>query len=256
MNSYEERQEKRRARFEGRAEAARAESDALAQRSLDMAEAIPFGQPIQVGHHSEHRDRRYRQRIGETMTKSVDALKKAEHYERKAASVGHGGISSDDPDAIAKLKAQADDLDKASEKMKACNKLIRKGDRAGLAKLGFSEPQIEELLKPDYMGRLGFPSFSMSNNRANAARIRKRIAQLEAAATQQDVEEEGKGYTYREDVAENRVMFIFDGKPSDEIRRVLKEHAFKWSPTRGAWVRHLNNGARYNAQCVRKILDA
>lgn len=255
MNAYERKIEARRARFEARAESARAESDALAQRSSEMAEAIPFGQPVQVGHHSEHRDRRFRQRIGDTMTKSVDALKKAEHYERKAASVGKGGISSDDPDAIAKLTAEAEALDKASETMKACNKLIKKADREGLAKLGFNEAQIEELMKPDYMGRLGFPAYALSNNRANASRIRKRIKELEAAAQRQDVEQEGKGYTYREDTEENRVMFIFDGKPDAETRSVLKSHGFKWSPSRGAWVRHLNNAGTYAAKEARKILD-
>lgn len=255
MNAYERKIEARRARFEARAESARAESDALAQRSSEMAEAIPFGQPVQVGHHSEHRDRRFRQRIGDTMTKSLDALKKAEHYERKAASVGKGGISSDDPDAIAKLTAEAEAWDAASEKMKACNKLIKKADREGLAKLGFNEAQIEELMKPDYMGRLGFPAYVLSNNRANASRIRKRIAELTAAAQRQDVEQEGKGYTYREDTEENRVMFIFDGKPDAETRSVLKSHAFKWSPSRGAWVRHLNNAGIYAAKEARKILD-
>jgi hypothetical protein len=255
MNAYERKIEARRARFEARAASARAESDTLAQRSSEMAEAIPFGQPVLVGHHSEHRDRRFRQRIGDTMTKSVDALKKAEHYERKAASVGKGGISSDDPDAIAKLTAEADALDKASETMKACNKLIKKADREGLAKLGFNEAQIEELMKPDYMGRLGFPAYALSNNRANASRIRKRIAELTAAAQRQDVEQEGKGYTYREDTTENRVMFIFDGKPKAETRTVLKSHGFKWSPSRGAWVRHLNNAGIYAAKEARMILD-
>lgn len=254
-NAYEARQEARRERFEARAESARAESDTLARRSSEMAEAIPFGQPVQVGHHSEHRDRRFRQRIGDTMTKSVDALKKAEHYERKAASVGNGGISSDDPDAIAKLTAEAEALDKASDKMKACNKLIKKADREGLAKLGFNEAQIDKLMEPDYMGRLGFPAYMLSNNRANASRIRKRIAQLEAAAQRQDVEQEGNGYTYREDTDENRVMFIFDGKPAEGTRNVLKRHGFRWSPSRGAWVRQLNNAGIYAAQCARKILD-
>lgn len=255
MNSYESKIAARRARYEARAKASHAESDQLASRAFQMSEAIPYGQPVQVGHHSEHRDRRFRQRMGETMTRAVDAQKKAEHYERKAASVGNGGISSDDPDAIEKLKAQAEEVDKASEKMKACNKLIKKGDRDGLAKLGFNEAQINELMKPDYMGRLGFPAYALSGNRANATRIRKRIAELEATAARDTVEKEGNGYTYREDPDENRVMFLFDGKPDDATRSVLKEHSFRWSPSRGAWVRNLNNAGIYNAKCVMQILD-
>ena len=64
------------------------------------------------------------------------------------------------------------------------------------------------------------------------------------------------GYTYREDVEENRVMFEFPGKPEDTVRTLLKQHSFKWSPTRGAWVRQLTNAARYAAAEVRKELDA
>ncbi|OUI86832.1 conjugal transfer protein TraC [Acetobacter persici] len=255
-NAYEARQEARRERLEARAAQARSESDSLAKRSSEMAERIPFGQPILVGHHSEGWDRRFRERIGHTMTRAVDAQKKAEYYENKAASVGRGGISSDDPDAIKKLQAELAELDKASETMKAYNKLIKKGDREGLAKqYGLNEDQIDKLMTKDYAGRIGIPAYMLSNNRANASRIRKRIAQLEAAAQRQDVEQEGKGYTYREDTDENRVMFIFDGKPAEETRNVLKRHGFRWSPSRGAWVRQLNDAGIYAAQCARKILD-
>ena len=62
-----------------------------------------------------------------------------------------------------------------------------------------------------------------------------------AAERNVTVEQEGDGYTYREDADENRAMFLFDDKPDAAIRAVLKRHAFKWSPTRGAWVRMLNN---------------
>ena len=76
-----------------------------------------------------------------------------------------------------------------------------------------------------------------------------------AAERNVTVEQEGDGYTYREDADENRVMFLFDGKPDAAIRAVLKRHAFKWSPTRGAWVRMLNNAGRYAAERVRHELE-
>jgi len=50
-------------------------------------------------------------------------------------------------------------------------------------------------------------------------------------------------------------MFIFDGKPEAEKRALLKSHAFKWSPSRNAWVRQLTGNARYAGQCVREALD-
>lgn len=86
-------------------------------------------------------------------------------------------------------------------------------------------------------------------------RIKGRIAQLKKSGEREDKEEEGKGYTYREDTAENRIMFIFDGKPVPAIRELLHDAAFRWSPSRGAWVRQLNNRALWMAVHPRKQLD-
>jgi len=255
MNTYEQKQAARRARYEDRAEKARAQSSATYQQARDMAEAIPFGQPILVGHHSEARDRRYRSRIHDTFGKSFELDSKAEHYEQKAKSVGTGGISSDDPEAIEKLRAELNAVRAAQEKMKAANRLIRKNDRDGLAELGFAAKQVEDLFTPDFAGRKGFPSYALTNNNANARRIEKRIKTLEAMRQRESIEREGDTYTYREDTEENRVMFFFDGKPDAETRAVLKRHAFKWSPSRGAWVRQLTNAGIWAGKQVREALD-
>lgn len=68
-----------------------------------MADCIPFGQPILVGHHSEGRDRNFRKRIHNTFGKSFQAQDKAKHYEQKAAAIENNrAIFSDDPQAIQK----------------------------------------------------------------------------------------------------------------------------------------------------------
>jgi len=64
------------------------------------------------------------------------------------------------------------------------------------------------------------------------------------------VEVETEGYTYREDVEENRVMFEFDGKPEQNVRDLLKRNAFNWSPSRSAWVRQLTNSGIYAGEMV------
>src|SRR3546814_8267897 len=91
-----------------------------------MGEAIPFGQPILVGHHSEGRDRNYRKRIHDTFGKAFDLQQKADHYVKKAAAVGDGGVSSDDPDALAKHMRQVEQLTAKQERMKKNNQVIRK----------------------------------------------------------------------------------------------------------------------------------
>lgn len=106
MNTYEAKQAARKARYEARAGQAQTQSDTVASQASRMADAIPMGQPILVGHHSERSDRRYRERISRGFEKSFELQKKAEHYANKAASVGKGGISSDDPAAVDKLQAK------------------------------------------------------------------------------------------------------------------------------------------------------
>jgi len=145
MNHYEAKQADRKARLEARAVQAEAQAATTYDRAKQMGEAIPFGQPILVGHHSEGRDRNYRQRIHNTYGKAFDLQKKADHYVKKAAAVGDGGVSSDDPDAIAKLMRQVEQLTAHQEHMKKINQMIRKhkgdseGQRRALVELGYSE---------------------------------------------------------------------------------------------------------------------
>jgi hypothetical protein len=262
MNAYEQKLVARKVKLEDRAAKARSESETTYQRARGMAAVIPFGQPILIGHHSEKRDRNFRNRIHDTYGKAFALQDKAAYYESKAASVGTGGISSDDPEAIIKLKEQLANVRASQETMKKANALLRKHRGDDVAQISaiaaldsFTEATARELVKPDCCGRIGFPSYALSNNNANARRIEQRIKELERMQERATVEHEGKGYTYREDTDENRAMFFFPGKPDEETRALLKRHAFKWSPSRDAWVRQLTNAAIYAAKLVRSQLD-
>ena len=123
MNSYEQKQEERRARLEAAADRANERSNAAYKRA-DMSEeatGIPFGQPVIVGHHSEKRHRAAIKRGDTAMRKSIEESDKAKELRGKAASVGTGGISSDDPDAIVKLKEKLAELEQSQSNMKAAN---------------------------------------------------------------------------------------------------------------------------------------
>src|SRR5688500_20121050 len=106
MNNYEAKQQARRERYAELAAKKQAESDALADRSLSLASVIPMGQPILIGHHSEKRHRNHLKRIDATMGRAVEAAGTADHYAQKAAAAGSGGISSDDPEAVVKLRSE------------------------------------------------------------------------------------------------------------------------------------------------------
>ena len=255
MNAYEQKQENRKQYYLEMAARKSSEASAAYNKAHQMAEVIPFGQPILVGHHSERSDRNYRNKISNTFDKAFETMKTVKYYEQKANSVGKSGISSDDPDAIKKLQKKLAGLEALQERMKAANKALRKNDVEALHTLGYSDSQISQLKKPDFCGRTGYPSYALTNNNANIHSTKERIANLEKMAIREPeiVEHEEKGYTYKEE--DNRCQFIFDGKPSEEVRNILKSNAFKWSPSRGAWVRQLTGNGKRAAERVESKLQ-
>lgn len=258
MNAYEAKQEARRERLERAAERARSRARAYYKRA-DMSEAatgIPFGQPILVGHHSERRHRRAIERADNAMRRSIAEDRRAADLAGRAASVGTGGISSDDPDAIEKLRAKLAKLEEQHEMEKQINAVIRKYAKHGtqaqiafLEPLGFNREQAKQLLQPDFAGRIGIPAYVGQNRNANMKRIRDRIAHLERAATREHKEiEYANGVKLVQNVEENRLQIIFPGKPDADTRKKLKSYGFRWSPMAGAWQRQLSNAAIYAAK--------
>ena len=257
QNHYEAKQAERKARYEARAAQASTASDMTYKRARSMASVIPFGQPIHIGHHSERSDRNYRGKIHNTFGKAFALADTAKHYADKAESVGTGGISSDDPDAVSKLSIQLVKMEEEQAMMKKVNALVRKKDVKGIEALGFSPEAAANLLTKDFAGRIGYPSYRLTNNNANIKRVKDRIAALQKLAERVSVEQAGAGYTYKEDTDENRVMFIFEGKPDEQTRKILKNNAFKWSPNREGkpWVRQLTNAGLWAGKQVREALN-
>ncbi|WP_189437887.1 hypothetical protein [Pseudovibrio japonicus] len=52
------------------------------------------------------------------------------------------------------------------------------------------------------------------------------------------------GLTVRENTGINRIQFLFDEEPSEEICRLLKSHAFRWSRYEDAWQRQISSTSR------------
>lgn len=259
MNAYELKIQAKRERFEALAVSNTAASNAAHAQAMKMASVIPFGQPVLVGHHSEKSDRGYRSKIHNTFGKAIALDDKAAHYKLKAASVGTGGISSDDPEAVQKLQREVDALESLQVKMKTTNKAIKQGktpesQTAALVALGYSEADALHLITPRF-GNIGYPSYRLTNNNANIRSKKARITELQARSILVDKVEECEAYTYREDTEDNRVCFEFDGKPAENIRDILKSNGFKWSPTRSAWIRQLNANGLWAAKQVKEQLN-
>jgi hypothetical protein len=128
--AYDDKIADKKMRYEEMAAKTQAESDRMAKQSHDMISAIPMGQPILVGHHSEMRDRRYRQRAWDKMDKAYQLSKKSDYYADKAGSVGTAGISSDDANAIAKLAQKYKSGVDSAEKRRIIDRVIDLHSRA------------------------------------------------------------------------------------------------------------------------------
>ena len=221
MIDYEARQQAKKERLKERAKEVRAQSDSRQDESRRLANQMEFGQPILVGHHSERRHRSDLEKARRNMDKAIALSRYANDLEARAEAVGTGGISSDDPEAVDKLERKLLEKQEAHAFMVAKNKDARE--------MGQPSP---------------FMAYQLSNSNNNIRSIKQRIEQLQRTASRPAAEPvTGDGWTMTEE--DNRIMFIFDGKPSEERRALLKANAFLWSPSRGAWVRKITPNARY-----------
>jgi hypothetical protein len=213
---------------------------------------IPMGQPILVGHHSEKRHRKDLARIDSGYRKGFEALKHAEECERRASTAeDNRAISSDDPEALEKLRAKLSRIETFRVRGVELNKAQRARDPiAALTALGVKDP--ERMLKAASEAVLDHKivaSYQLTNWSAEARRIKDRIQVLERrdAAPEAAPVEIGDIRIVEED---NRVQLHFPGKPAAEIRSALKSHGFRWSPLAGAWQRMASPDAWYWARHV------
>ena len=254
MNDFERRRQEKADRMRELAEKNRRKAEGLYDTARQMGEAIPFGQPILIGHHSEGRDRRYRAKIGAKYEKADEAQKKATYYAGRAAAIeDNKSIFSDDPQAGEKLTERIAILEKRRDLMRAANKCVRKKDLEGLMDLGFNERRATELMTvPDFCGRIGFADYELSNLGANIRRLKQRAQIVEARSKEETSEKELCGVRIVENCEDNRLQLFFPGKPSEKVRDHLKAMGFKWSHYNGAWQRHRSSSATWGGDdCAR-----
>lgn len=241
--NYEEHKTARIERIKAHAEKTRAEAEKTLEESNTLASMIPLGQPILIGHHSESRHRRDLERINNKTRKGIEGYKKAKNLERRAeAAQSNNSISSDDPQALSKLREKLSNLEANQELYKAINKVTRSkkldnaGRTAALKELGVNEAIKKGILYTDWVTE-GIPAYRLSNNNAEIRRIKKRIENLEKLEAQPIKEPVNIGdVTITDDTDENRIMMFFPGKPDEETRKDLKQNGFRWSPRTGAWM--------------------
>jgi hypothetical protein len=169
-------------------------------------------------------------------------------------------IYSNDELAVEKLQNKLSDHEELHAKMKAQNAYYRKH---GTMK-GYEGITDEEAAERDakikasmYWEQQPFPSYYLSSNNAEIKRIKARIESItklkaEAEKPTEDRYPQIDGVKVVENAEAMRIQLIFDGKPSEDVRAVLKSHGFRWSPSFGAWQRQLTENGKY---ATRKALE-
>ncbi len=252
-SDFEEKRQARKERYENLIAKNEAESESRFKAAKAIGDFIPMGQPILVGHHSEGRHRRDLERIDNNMRKSVEAVDKAKYYEARVEAIeNNNAISSDDPNALERLQEKLERLQSNQELMKKCNKITgsKKTTEAEkveqLVALGLKESTAMEIMTPRY-GRVGVPSYALTNNNATIRTVKQRIERLQKIESMPDEERTYGDIKVKALASENRVQMFFPGKPSDEIRTELKRSGFRWSPTNGCWQAFYSNRSKHNA---------
>ena len=169
-------------------------------------------------------------------------------------------IMCGDENAMEALQDKIDSLEKQKELAKDLNKFFRKG-----GKIEDYGGEITDTLRKEigFLIRQGYdPCISTTNMNTEIRRLKERLESL------QRIKEEGITETTTADADGNelfkvvknteimRLQLIFDGKPSDEVREVLKKNGFKWSPKNGAWQRQLTDNALYSLKRVTETIKA
>lgn len=168
--------------------------------------------------------------------------------------IARAPIRSDDDNALERLQKKLSNLEKFHHAMKEGNKIVRskpKNERTDekiekLIDLGLKPENAEKAFIADF-GQYGFPSYALQNNNAEIRRLKERIKALENQPTE-TVETKKNGVRIIKNAELMRLQLIFPGKPSAEVRKVLKSHGFKWAPSQRAWQRLLNNAASAAAE--------
>lgn len=235
--TYRERREARAERLRGWSEKRDAKASESFEKADRIAGAIPMGQPILVGHHSESRHRRDLARVHSGMDQGLEHSRKADEHRSRADNIEgqlDRSIYSDDPDAVEALRARVAELEAERDRIKAFNATARKGvpDHSLLTKAETEEWLSISKVSPYSLGTGGsFPAYKLANLSSNIKRNRDRIAQVEARQ-RRDRDAAAAGGVLIEG-NETYVSVTFAEKPPRELLNELKAAGFTWG--QGRW---------------------
>lgn len=236
----------RRARLESRLTRRREWADSASRKASSafssassIADNIPHGQPILVGHHSERHARRDQEKIRSRMNKGCELEDKAQHHSDKAAGLEaqlDRSVFSDDPDAIERLEARIVELESRADHYAAINKAWRKskGDvealvASGLVSRTLADTIITTMRLCPYLSS----PLDTTNLRADIRRNRIRIDQIKKDQARYRAAVDAGGIKIIRNPAANWCTVTFQERPDRSIIQDLKDAGFGYGG--GSW---------------------
>lgn len=206
---------------------------------------------------------RKKQKQNDAQDRHYQLYQEIQQIPEKISSLLRGSniIKSGDADALEQLQKKVEKLEALQVEMKAVNAYYRKNKTLKGYK-DYTDEKLDEAIKDSLYG-VPFPPYELTNNNAKIKNTKARIAQLERLKKAAETAAEQPKDEYKTDlfkVVENaeimRLQLIFDGKPDEDTRTVLKKNGFKWSPSNMAWQRQLTENAKYALKRVIEELGA
>ena len=158
--------------------------------------------------------------IDQRVKTSQEASQKAKYYEKKADNIKNPGfISSDDPEAVRKLK----------EKLQNVLSQIDEWKKVPL------RPRTFDHSKEDAR------HYMIPNLQSEKRRILKRIDALKAQSEIKAESWQSNDLKLEINTELNRIVLYFPDKPDQETRTGLKRHGWRWSPKNKAWLAYIKD---------------
>ena len=185
-------------------------------------------------------------------------FKYIEGIKERLISILYGNeiIKSSDEDAIEQLTEKLQDLEELQEFMKEVNAYYRKHRNFDNCLL-LTEKQkiaVEDNIK-NCWSKKPFAPYQLTNNNAKIKSTRDRIASLRKEKERGTQEHDFEYFQVVENTELMRLQLLFEEKPTDEERGILKRYGFRWAPSKNAWQRQLTNNARYALKNVVRAFE-
>ena len=212
-SDYEERRKARIERYKQLAEKSKEKSNEYMNSNANKTlSRIPLGQPILTDHYSARSHIRLIEKANNNIKKSIEEDKKSKFYSDRAESAENSKvIYGDDPQAIQKLEDKLTRLENERKSIKA---------------------------REHY-------TWELTNIGAIIRETKKRIERIKALENLRFEEKSFNGGKIVHNKEINRIQFLFDNIPNEDIRKLLKSNGFHWARREQAWQRE------FNQNCIR-----